>query len=792
MKFTLSWLKDHLDTTASLEEITTALVRLGLEVEGVENPADKLAPFLIAHILEAEKHPNADKLRVCKVDIGQGEPVQVVCGAPNARAGMKAVFGPPGAYVPGLDVTLKISAIRGVESRGMMCSGRELELSEDSDGILDLPADAPVGTSYVEWLGLNDPVIEIAITPNRQDCLGVAGIARDLAAAGLGTLKTPAVTPVAGAFENPVPIRIEDSDGCPVFLGRLVRGVKNGPSPEWLARRLKAIGLRPISALVDITQYVMIDRGRPLHVYDLAKLTGGLTARRGKPGEELLALNGKTYALDETMVVIADDARALGLGGIMGGEESGCTETTTDVVIECAAFDPVRIGVTGRKLGLTSDARARFERGIDPAFIEPGMELATRMVLDLCGGEASTVTKAGAVPAFDRSVVYNPARAGTLGGVAVPEAEQEAALTRLGFTIESKAAGAWIIRVPSWRKDVDGAADIVEEVLRLVGYDRIPSTPLPRAEGVARPTATFAQLRQRRARRAAAARGFHEAVTWSFIAPAEAEPFGGGAFTLDNPISADMAVMRPSLLPGLIRAAARNRDRGAASVRLFEVGKRYLTEGEKPTLALVAAGEKQSRHWQAKAAAFDVFDAKAEALAVLEAAGAPVERLQVTVDAPAWFHPGRSGTLRLDPRNPIAHFGELHPKVAKALDIKGAVIAVEIYLDAIPQPKQVKRARPKYAPSDLMPVSRDFAFVVKADVEAGKLVQAVKGADKQAITAVEVFDVFQGPGVEEDHKSIALAVTLQPGAASFTDADLEAISGKIIAAAGKVGATLRA
>lgn len=792
MKFTLSWLKDHLDTTATLEEITTALVRLGLEVEGVENPADKLAPFVIAHILEAEKHPNADKLRVCKVDIGKGEPVQVVCGAPNARAGMKAVFGPPGAYVPGLDVTLKVSAIRGVESGGMMCSGRELQLSEDSDGILDLPADAPVGVPYAQWLGIDDPVIEIAITPNRQDCLGVAGVARDLAAAGLGTLKTPAVEPVAGVFENPVPIRIEDSEGCPVFLGRVVRGVKNGPSPEWLARRLNAIGLRPISALVDITQYIMIDRGRPLHVYDLAKLTGGLTARSARQGEELLALNGKTYTLEEGMVVIADDVKAHGLGGIMGGEESGCTEATTDVVIECAAFDPVRIGATGRKLGLTSDARARFERGIDPAFIEPGMELATRMVLDICGGEASTVTKAGEVPAFDRTVVYNPARVETLGGVPVAETEQEAVLTRLGFAIEARGAEGWTIRVPSWRKDVDGAADIVEEVLRLVGYDKIPSTPLPRAEGVARPTATAMQLRQRRVRRAAAARGFQEAVTWSFISPAEAAPFGGGVFTLDNPISADLAVMRPSLLPGLIAAAGRNRARGATSIRLFEVGKRYLADGEKPTLALVATGDKQARHWAARAAGFDVYDAKAEALAVLEAAGAPVDRLQVTVDAPEWFHPGRSGTLRLDPRNPIAHFGELHPKVARALDIKGTVVAVEIYLDAIPQPKAVKRARAKYAPSDLMPVSRDFAFVVKADVEAGKLVQAVRGADKQAITAVEVFDVFQGPGVEDGHKSIALAVTLQPGATSFTDADLEAISGKIVAAAGKVGAVLRA
>ncbi|MEX6723356.1 phenylalanine--tRNA ligase subunit beta [Parapedomonas caeni] len=791
MKFTLSWLKDHLDTDASLDDIATALVRLGLEVEGIENPADKLAAFTIAHVLEAEPHPNADKLRVLKVDTGAGEPVQVVCGAPNARAGMKAVFGAPGAYVPGLDVTLKISAIRGVESRGMMCSGRELELSSDHEGILDLPADAPVGARYVDWIGLNDPVIDVAITPNRQDCLGVAGIARDLAAAGLGTLKTPAVEPVAGVFANPVPIAITDTEGCPAFLGRLVRGVTNGPSPDWLRKRLTAIGLRPISALVDVTQYVMIDRGRPLHVYDLAKLTGGLTARRAGEGEQLLALNGKSYTLDPSVTVIADDAVAHGIAGVMGGEHSGCTEATTDVVIECAWFDPVRIGATGRRLGLTSDARARFERGIDPAFVAPGMELATRMILDLCGGEASAVTTAGAVPACDKVVSYRPARVASLGGVDVDAGTQRDILTRLGFTVEGDG-DVWSVRVPSWRRDVDGEPDLVEEVLRLVGLDAVPSTPLPRPDGVARPTATLAQLRARRARRAAAARGFNEAVTWSFVAPAEAAPFGGGTHTLDNPISAELAVMRPSLLPGLVRAAARNRDRGATTIRLFEVGKRYLADGERPTLALVATGEKGGRHWQTGAATgFDVYDAKAEALAVLEAAGAPVDRVQTTADAPGWFHPGRSGSLRLDPRNPLAHFGELHPAVARALDIKGTVVAVEVYLDAIPAPKAVRRARPKYAPSDLQPVSRDFAFIVKAELEAARLVQAVRGADKQAITAVELFDVFQGAGVEPGMKSLAVAVTLQPGAASFTEADLDALSARIVAAAAKVGATLR-
>lgn len=797
MKFTLSWLKDHLETSASLEDILVALTKLGLEVEGVENPAEKLGAFTIAHVISAVQHPNADKLRLCMVDTGAGDPVQVVCGAPNARTGMKAVFGGPGTYVPGSDITLKISAIRGVESRGMLCSGRELELSDDHDGILDLPADAPVGARYVDWAGLNDPVIEVSVTPNRQDCMGVSGIARDLAAAGIGTLKTPKQAPIEGEFSNPVPIRIEDAEGCTAFLGRLVRGVKNGPSPIWLQQRLKAIGLRPVSALVDITNYIMMDRGRPLHVYDLAKLTGGLTARRARAGESLLALNGKTYTLDETMTVIADDAGVHDIGGIMGGEHSGCGETTTDVVIECAYFDPARIGATGRALGLTSDARTRFERGVDPGFMEEGVELATRMILDLCGGSPSDVTVAGHIPRVQKNIAFRPARIESLGGLDVVPDVQRRALTWLGFMVEGEG-DSWSVTVPSWRRDVDGEADLVEEVLRLVGYDAIPPAALPRPDGVALPTATPMQSRLRRVRRAVASRGFFEAITWSFVAPDEAKPFGGGDWVLENPISTDLAVMRPSLLPGLVRAASRNRDRGNSAIRLFEIGQRYhklasTGVNERATLALVAAGEKTSRHWQGGAATlYDVYDAKAEALAALAAAGIDPDKLQTSADAPEWFHPGRSGTLKLDPRTPLAHFGELHPATAKALDIKGGVIAVEVYLDAIPLPKAAKRARPKYAPPSLMPVSRDFAFLVKTDVEAAKLLNAVKGADKQAISAVELFDVFQGPGVEDGYKSMAIAVTLQPVATTFTDADLEAFCAKIVTAAEKAtGARLR-
>ena len=788
MKFTLSWLKDHLETKASLDEIVAALTRVGLEVEGVENPAEKLAAFTIAKVLTAERHPQADKLQVLSVDIGAGDPVQVVCGAPNARPGLVGVFGAPGTYVPGSDITLKVAAIRGVESRGMMCSVRELQIGDEHDGIIELPADAPVGEGYAEWAGLSDPVIDVAITPNRQDCMGVRGIARDLAAAGLGTLK-PLLPPVIkkGAA-CPIKIRTDDPAGCPAFFGRVVKGVANGSSPEWMAKRLKAVGQRQISALVDITNYVMLDHGRPLHVYDLVKLSGALVARKARDGEELVALNGKSYRLDPEMTVIADDAMVHDIGGIMGGEHSGVTEATTDIVIECAFFDPETIARTGQKLGLTSDARSRFERGVDPAFMGEGLAIATQLVLDICGGEASAAIEAGEPPLDRKPLRYDPTLTERLAGLVVPPERQRAILTSLGFAIDS----VWTVLPPTWRRDVDGPADVVEEIVRIEGIDKVPSTPLPRAEGVARPTATAAQLIERRARRAAAARGLNEAVTWSFVSEAEAQPFGGGQWTLANPISEELKVMRPSLLPGLIAAAKRNADRGADSIRLFEIGRRYLADSEGATLGLLLAGERISRDWRTgKGQAFDAFDAKGEAIALLAAAGAPVDRLQVMEAVSGVYHPGRSGTLRLGPKTVLAEFGELHPATIKAFDLDGPVVAAELYLDAIPQKRANGHMRSAYAPPALQAVRRDFAFLVRADLLAEDLLRAVRGADKAAVVDARLFDVFTGAGVAEGEKSLAIEATLQPTEKSFTDAELQAISDRIVAAAVKLGARLR-
>jgi phenylalanyl-tRNA synthetase beta chain len=789
MKFTLSWLKEHLETEASLDEIVGALTAIGLEVEGVENAAAKLGPFTVAKILSAQRHPQADKLQVLTVDAGTGEAIQVVCGAPNARAGMLGVFGAPGAYVPGSDLTLKVAAIRGVESRGMMCSVRELELGDEHDGIIELPAEAPVGAAYAEWAGLDDPVIEVNVTPNRQDCMGVHGIARDLAAAGLGTLRPVEVEDIAGAFPCPVEIRTEDPEGCPAFYGRVVRGVRNGPSPAWLQQRLKAVGQRPISALVDMTNYVMLGHGRPLHVYDLAKLSGAVVARRAKQGEEMLALNGKSYILDPEMTVIADDVMVHDIGGIMGGEHSGVSDETTDILIECAYFDPKRISRTGQKLALASDARTRFERGVDPAFVETGLRLATRLAIELAGGEASEPVRAGEPPKLAWTVQYRPARALELGGIDIPEPRQKEILSSLGFLVRDD--DPWTIVVPSWRRDVDGSADIVEEVARIEGYDKVEATPLPRAAGVARPTATAQQLVERRVRRTAAARGLNEAVTWSFVAEEEAAPFGGSAWILDNPISEELKAMRPSLLPGLLSAARRNIARGAESVRLFEIGRRYLAEGERPTLGLILAGERASRHWRSgRARGFDAYDAKAEALALLAAAGAPVDNLQSLPGASAVYHPGRSGRLALGPKNVLAEYGELHPATLRAFDLEGPLVAAEIFLDSVPQ-KKGGRMREAYAPPALQAVKRDFAFLVPADAPADALLRAVRGADRQAIAAVALFDVFTGAGVPEGLKSLAVEVVLQPGEKSFTEEELKAISARIVTAAAKAGARLR-
>ena len=786
MKFTLGWLKSHLDTDASLDTIVEGLTRIGLEVEDVHNPGEALAPFRVARILSAERHPQADKLQVLSVDAGDG-PMQVVCGAPNARAGLVGVFGAPGAYVPGLDVTLKVAAIRGVESNGMMCSARELQIGEGHDGIIELPEDAAIGTSFPDYAGLNDPVIDVSITPNRQDCMGVHGIARDLAAAGLGTLIAPTVPEVKGEGAGP-DVRIEDAEGCPAFYAQGVSGLTNGEAPEWMRQRLTAIGQKPISALVDITNYMTVDLGRPLHVYDKAKLSGGLVARQAREGETVEALNGKTYTLSEGMTVIADDAGVHDIGGIMGGEHSGVSETTTDVIIECAYFAPEAIARTGQKLGLTSDARTRFERGVDPAFLDDGLAIATFLVLEYCGGTASSVTRAGKPPVVGKTIGYDPNLAETLGGLAIASERQKAILESLGFTVTAD----WQVTAPSWRRDVDGPADLVEEVIRIEGIDHVPPVALPRTPGVARPTATPQQKLERRARRAAAARGLDEAVTWSFISEAQAAPFGGGAFTLANPISEDLKVMRPSLLPGLLAATERNIKRGATAVRLFEIGRRYLEEAERPTLGVVLAGDKTPRNWRSgKAQGFDAYDAKAEAIALLAQAGAPVDNLQVMGEAGDAWHPGQSGTLRLGPKTVLAAFGMVHPSVLKAFDLDGAVAAVEIYLDAIPPKRATGFMRPAYTPPALQLVKRDFAFLVPADLAADQLIRAVRGADKAAITAARVFDVFAGQGVPEGHKSVAVEVLLQPSQKSFTDEELKAIADKIVAAAAKQGAQLR-
>ncbi|MFZ2995412.1 phenylalanine--tRNA ligase subunit beta [Sphingobium sp.] len=808
MKFTLSWLKTHLATDADLPTILKTLNAIGLEVEGVENPAEKLGAFRIAKVLTAERHPQADKLQVLTVDHGTdlngGTPLQVVCGAPNARAGLVGVFGVEGAVVPSNGMVLKKTAIRGVDSNGMMCSFRELELGEDHDGIIELAPDAPVGQVYADWAGLNDPVIDLSITPNRQDCMGVRGIARDLAAAGLGTLNAIIVPPVEGVGPGP-DVRIEDAEGCPAFYARTVRGVTNGQSPDWMAKRLKAIGQKPISTLVDITNYIMIDLGRPLHVYDMATLKGGLVARKGKPGEQVLALNGKSYTVDDTMTVIADDEAVHDIGGIMGGEHSGATDATTDVLIECAYFTPERIAMTGQKLILTSDARGRFERGVDPAFLDDGLSIATSLVTMLCGGTPSEATRAGSPPTTPKIVTYMPDQCLALAGVDVPGHEQRRILEWLGFGVEGDSPridyedgmpvsvpGHWAITVPSWRRDVDGWPDIVEEIVRIVGLDHVPSTPLPRAPGVARPTATPEQLVERKVRRTAAARGLAEAINWSFLSEKEAAAVGGGQWTLANPISEDLKVMRPSLLPGLLSATRRNMDRGAASVRLFELGRRYFRQGERATVGFILTGDKSPRSWQGgKAQLFSAFDAKAEVIALLSAAGAPVANLQSFGEASAAYHPGQSGTLRLGPKAVLAEYGVLHPGLAKQFGLTGIVVAGEIFLDAIPAKRKSGFMRAPYAPPALQAVKRDFAFIVPDMVEADALVRAVRGADKKAIVDARLFDVFTGPGVDEGHKSLAIEITLQPGDKSFGQEELDAISAAVVKAAQKLGGTLR-
>jgi phenylalanyl-tRNA synthetase beta chain len=808
MKFTLSWLKDHLDTDADAQTIADTLTRIGLEVESVEDPAARLSRFTVAECISAVQHPNADKLRLCMVKtvvaassseaVGREEIVQVVCGAPNARAGIKVVFAPPETFIPGTGITLKIAKIRGVESRGMMCSGRELEISEDHDGIIELKDDAKLGTPASEALGLTDAVFDVSLTPNRGDCTSIHGIARDLAAAGLGKLKSGAVAPVKSSFPCPRKVTLDFAPGtesaCPMFAGRMVRGVKNRPSPEWLQKRLKAVGLRPISALVDVTNFLSLDRGRPLHVFDNARLQGDVHARLARAGETILALDGKTYHLDSEMTVIADDAAARGIGGVMGGEDTRCTSDTTDVFIESALFDPARTAATGRKLGIVSDARYRFERGVDPEFVVAGIELATKLILEFCGGEASEVFVAGKAPEWRRTVSFRPARVKGLAGADVPKPDMIRILTSLGF--ETSGTDPMQVKPPSWRGDIEGEADIVEEVARIWGFDKVPPAAMPRPHAVARPVLTGAQRRIITARRALAARGFCETVHYSFIPRAHAALFGGGdeARQLENPISADLDSMRPSLLPSLAASAARNQARGQATVMLFEVGAQFGS-GAPGDQATVAAGLRTGptpRDWGKRTRDADAFTAKADVMAALESVWPQAASANVTQGAPAWYHPGRSGTLALG-NKALGYFGELHPKIVAAFDLKGPTTAFEIFLDTVPEAKaKASKARPALDASDFPAVERDFAFVVNADVTADAVVRAARSVDRVLIESAHVFDVYEGKGVPEGKKSLAVSVRLQPKERTLTDADIEAIAQKIVAAVTKAtGGTLR-
>ena len=806
MKLTLSWLKDHLETDASLDEIVETLTSIGLEVEEVTDKAKLLAPFKVAFVIKAEQHPNADRLRVCMVDTGEGDPIQVVCGAPNARTGMKGVFAPAGSYIPGKDITLGVGVIRGVESKGMLCSGLELEISEDHDGIIELPDDAPIGMPFADYAGLGDPVIDISLTPNRPDCTSIYGIARDLAAAGLGRLKEHSIKPADSSFNLPLAVRLdfkaEDAHLCPAFALRLVKGVKNGSSPDWMQKRLLAIGLRPINLLVDITNYMTFDHGRPLHVFDLKKVKGDLIIRRSRQGESLLALDGRNYIFDDEAVVISDENGIESIGGIMGGENSGCDDTTTDVLIESALWDPLNIARTGRKTGIITDARYRFERGIDPAFCIPGLEMATRMVMEFGGGEASHIQLAGSVPAPQRLIRFPWSEIERLTGVEVTAERGEKILSDLGFQVANHGEFA-DISVPSWRPDIEGKSDIVEEIIRIVGLDQVTSTIWPRPEsGILKPVLTILQKRTRQAKRFLATNGLLEAVTYSFISKDEALVFGGGqtCLELENPIAADMSDMRPSLLPGLLQAAQRNADKGFPDIALFEVGQCFASD-EPDGQTVRASGIRRrlsgsfsfGRDWRDGSHMADTFDVKADAIGLLTTLGIPVGGLQVVAKAPEWMHPGRSATLQFGPKQIIGYFGELHPASLKKLDIKGPVMAFEIILDHLPAPKPKKtKTKPKLVISEFQPVVRDFAFVIKRDIAVSDLIKAMRNADKTLIHDIRIFDLYEGEHIADDEKSVALAVTLQPTDKTLTDHDIEAVSQKIIdEARKKTGAELR-
>jgi len=807
MKFTLSWLKDHLETDATLDEICTRLTEIGLEVEDVDDKA-AFKPFVIAKILTAEKHPQADRLKVLSVDTGKGAPVQVVCGAPNARAGLIGAFAAPGTYVPGIDVTLTVGNIRGVESHGMMCSEKELQISDSHDGIIDLPEDAPVGESYAAYAHLDDPMIEINLTPNRPDCTSIYGIARDLAASGLGTLKTRPAPSFTVEGETPVRLTLDLDDPklCPGFALRLVRGVKNGPSPKWVQQRLLAIGLRPINALVDITNYMTFDQGRPMHVFDAAKVKGNLTVRRAKDGETVLALDQREYKLGPNNVVIADADGIESIGGIMGGEHSGCDENTTDVLIESALWDPLNIAKSGRGLGIITDARYRFERGVDPEYMVPGLERTTELVLEFCGGTAAKAEVVG-YKGYDAKIVDFPfSEVKRLTGLEVSTQESTEILTRLGFKVTGSGERV-SVAVPSWRPDVDGKADLVEEVMRIHGVDNIKPAPLESHAAVNGRILTTLQIRTRIAKRALASRGMLEAVNWSFISEDQAKLFGGGlpALKLANPIAADMSDMRPSLLPGLLTAAQRNGDKGYGDVAIFEVSGTY--ENDRPegqrrvaggvrrgTASMSGAGRMWSNAAKGGGKPVDVFDAKADALAVIEACGLPMGNIQIEQGGPEWFHPGRSGTIKMGPKVVLGYFGEFHPSTLEALDVSGALCGFEVYVDAMPEPKKkATRTKPALELSAFQAVKRDFAFVVDKSVEAGAIIKAATGADRKLVTSVNVFDIFEGPSLGEGKKSVAIEVQIQPVERTLTDEDFEALTEKIVASVTKfTGGALRA
>ena len=788
MKFTLSWLKEHLETDAGIEDIIAALPALGLDVDSVVDNAESLKEFITAEVVEAKQHPDAYRLSVCQVNTGS-EIVEVVCGAPNARTGLKAVFAASGTTVPGTGLKLKKSKIRGVTSNGMLLSEREMGLSDEHDTIIELPDDTPIGTSAVDVMGLDDPIIDIEITPNRADCLGVRGVARDLAATGIGTLKPIDTAPIPGSFKSEINIQLEFADEdpvpCPFFVGRVIRGVKNIESPKWIKDRLTAVGLRPRSALVDITNLMTIGLCRPMHVFDADKIRGDVHVRLARSGEQLAALDGETYKLDDSMTVIADDEAVESLGGVMGGERTGCMEKTVNVFVESAYFDPVRTASTGRRLNLITDAGYRFERGVDPGFVEDGLEIATRLILDICGGEASEQIMAGSQPSTDRVITFHKDRVETLGGVALPEKKIETILVSLGFTIQGSGS-SMTVSIPSWRGDIIGEADIVEEIIRVHGLDKIEAIPLPRESGVTQAKLTPQQRQRSLVRRTLATRGLLEAVTYSFMPSNLAALFGGVSEDchLSNPISTDLDVMRPSLLSNLLAAVGRNADQGYSDSALFEVGSQYagvLAEQQSIVATGIRAGQTGPRHWGAQPRAVDLYDAKADAFSALSTLGVPVDRAQVSSEAPKYFHPGRSGSLTLGPKTILAHFGEIHPFVLKEMGIKGPAVGFEVLLENVPAPKKRKGpGKSHLSLAAFQSVERDFAFVVDEHIEAEALMRAAATVDKKLISHIDVFDVFVGGNIGAGKKSVALAVTLQPTKKTLTEAEIEIVGEKII------------